>query len=267
MSVIELSGWDIAIAASLVILLAWLSFQQRLQLERQIVIAGARTIIQLTLVGLILNVVFNDGRLIWVTLMAMVMLAVAGYEVVARQKRRITGLWGYGIGTVSMFLSSFTVTGFALLILVGNDPWYLPQYAIPLLGMMLGNTMNGISLTLDRLTTGAWQQRAVIENRLTLGQTWQEAIQELRRDAMRSGMIPTINGMAAVGIVSLPGMMTGQILAGTPPMEAVKYQIIIMFMISAGAGFGAMLAMTFGARRLFDERQRLRLERLSTPPG
>ena len=267
MSVIELSWWDIAIAASLVILLAWLSFRQRLQLERQIVIAGARTIIQLTLVGLILNVVFNDGRLIWVTLMALVMLAVAGYEVTARQKRRIKGTWGYGIGAVSMFLSSFTITAFALIVLVGNDPWYLPQYAIPLLGMMLGNTMNGIALTLDRLTTSAWQQRAVIENRLMLGQTWQQAIHEVRRDAMRSGMIPTINGMAAVGVVSLPGMMTGQILAGTPPMEAVKYQIIIMFMVSGGAGFGAMLAMSFGARRLFDDRQRLRLERLATPPA
>ena len=95
-----------------------------------------------------------------------------------------------------------------------------------------------------------------------LGETWKEAITELRRDAIRSGMMPTINGMAAVGIVSLPGMMTGQILAGVPPMEAVKYQILIMFMISAGAGFGTVIALNLGSKRLFDERQRLRLERL-----
>jgi putative ABC transport system permease protein len=191
-----------------------------------------------------------------------VMLLVAGYEVMARQKRRLRGGWGYGIGAFSMFITSFTVTLFALLVIIGNEPWYQPQYAIPLLGMMLGNTMNGIAISLDRLMSGAWQQRTMIEGRLMLGQSWQEAIGELRRDALRAGMIPTINSMAAVGIVSLPGMMTGQILSGTIPVEAVKYQILIMFMISAGAGFGAVIALHLGARRLFDERQRLRLERL-----
>jgi putative ABC transport system permease protein len=86
---------------------------------------------------------------------------------------------------------------------------------------------------------------------------------------MRVGMIPIINAMAAAGIVSLPGMMTGQILAGSPPLEAVKYQILIMFMIAAGTGFGTVIAVWIGSRRLFDERERLRLDRLSraTPGG
>lgn len=262
MSIITLDWSDIAISAGLVIALAVLSFYQRLALERQILIAGARTIIQLLLVGMVLKALFSDARLIWVMLMATVMLLVAGYEVMARQKRRLQGAWGFGIGTVSMFITSFTVTLFALLVIIGNEPWYQPQYAIPLLGMMLGNTMNGIAISLDRLMSGAWQQRTMIEGRLMLGQGWQEAIGELRRDALRAGMIPTINGMATVGIVSLPGMMTGQILSGTIPVEAVKYQILIMFMISAGAGFGAVIALHLGAKRLFDERQRLRLERL-----
>ncbi len=257
-----LSWWDIALAALLVIALAGLSFWQRLALERQILIAGSRTIIQLVLVGYVLTLLFKEAAWPWIALMATVMLAVAGYEVMARQKRRLVGGWGYGIGTASMFVSSFTLTLFALLVLIGNEPWYQPQYAIPLLGMMLGNTMNSIAICLDRLLNGAWQQRAVIEARLMLGQHWQQAISELRRDAMRAGMIPAINGMAAVGVVSLPGMMTGQILAGAEPMQAVKYQIIIMFLIAAGAGFGALVALHLGARRLFDERQRLRLERL-----
>jgi putative ABC transport system permease protein len=79
---------------------------------------------------------------------------------------------------------------------------------------------------------------------------------------MRSGMMPTINAMAVAGVVSLPGMMTGQILAGAPPIEAVKYQILIMFLVSAGTGFGTFVAISIGARRLFDGRHRLRLERL-----
>jgi putative ABC transport system permease protein len=95
-----------------------------------------------------------------------------------------------------------------------------------------------------------------------LGHTWSEAISDIRRASARSAMIPTINSMAAAGLVSLPGMMTGQILAGNPPLEAVKYQILIMFIISAGTGFGALIAVWTGSRRLFDDRQRLRLDRL-----
>ncbi|MES9927059.1 MAG: ABC transporter permease, partial [Candidatus Thiodiazotropha sp. 6PDIVS] len=90
-----------------------------------------------------------------------------------------------------------------------------------------------------------------------------EAIRDIRRTALRSGLIPIINAMAAAGIVSLPGMMTGQILAGAPPMEASKYQILIMLLIAAGTGFGATVAVWIGSKRLFDERDRLRLERLS----
>jgi putative ABC transport system permease protein len=156
----------------------------------------------------------------WVALLAAVMLAVAGREVMVRQQRRFVGWWGFGVGTLSMFVSSFAVTVLALVVVIGTDPWYAPQYAIPLLGMILGNTMNGISLGLDRLTQDAAQRRLVIEARLALGQDWQRAIADSRREAIRVGMIPIINAMSAAGIVSLPGMMTGQILAGTPPVEA-----------------------------------------------
>jgi putative ABC transport system permease protein len=182
-----------------------------------------------------------------------------------RQKRRLLGWWGFGVGTVSMFVSSFTVTVMALVMVIGPTPWYAPQYAIPLLGMVLGNTMNGISLGLDRLTQDAAQKRPIIESRLALGQSWDMAISDSRREAIRVGLIPIINSMAAAGIVSLPGMMTGQILSGTPPVEAVNYQILVMFLIAGGTGFGTMVAVNLAARRLFDDRQRLRLDRLSVP--
>jgi putative ABC transport system permease protein len=128
--------------------------------------------------------------------------------------------------------------------------------------MLLGNTMNGIAIAMDRLTHAAWEQRGVIEARLMLGERWDEAISEMRRQAIRSGMIPIINAMAAAGIISLPGMMTGQILAGAAPVDAVKYQILIMFLITAGTGLGTMAAVTIGAKHLFDKRQRLCLDRL-----
>lgn len=242
--------------------LAALSHALRLQLSRRILVAALRTTVQLLLIGLVLKVLFSHVHLGWVSLLALLMLAIAGREVMARQHRRFSGWWGYALGTFSMFLSSFTVTILALTVIVGPEPWYRPQYAIPLLGMLLGNTMTSVALSLDRLTEGAWQQRTAIEARLMLGHDWSQAIAHVRRESVRTGLIPIINAMAAAGVVSLPGMMTGQILAGAPPMEAVRYQVLIMFLVSSGSGFGAVGAVWLGSRRLFDSRQRLRLDRL-----
>ena len=262
MNVISLSALDLSLAALLVIILATLSFVLKLGLSNRIIIAAIRTVLQLLLIGLVLKTLFEQVSLLWVSALSILMLLIAGREVMARQQRRFGGVWGYGLGTLSMFVSSFALTIYALVVIVGTDPWYTPQYAIPLLGMMLGNTMTGVALALDKLTTSAWQQRAIIEARLILGQDWRTAIGDITRESVRIGMIPMINAMAAAGLVSLPGMMTGQILSGTDPVEAVKYQILIMFLITAGTGFSAMLATWIGARHLFDERQRLRLERL-----
>ena len=262
---VELSVVDLGIAATLVLLLALLSIRLQSNISQQLIIASIRTAVQLTLIGLVLKVLFANASFGWVMLLSMVMLLVAGREVMVRQERRFTGWWGYAVGTFSMFLSSFAVAVFALVVILGEDPWYTPQYAIPLLGMLLGNTMNGIAIAMDRLTHTAWEQRSIIEARLMLGERWDEAISEYRRQAIRSGLIPIINAMAAAGIVSLPGMMTGQILAGAPPVEAVKYQILIMFLITTGTGLGTLAAVSIGARHLFDERQRLCLERLRQP--
>jgi putative ABC transport system permease protein len=262
MEVIDLAGWKLALAALLILALAGVSLSARLGITRSLLVASARTGIQLTLIGLVLEALFASGQLYWIALLATVMLLVAGREVMARQQRRLRGPWAFGLGTGAMFVSSFSVTILALTVVIGPSPWYEPQYSIPLLGMMLGNTMTGVALSLDRLNDAVWRQRAVIENRLMLGQNWREAVEDIRRDAMRSGMMPSINAMAAAGIVSLPGMMTGQILAGSPPAVAVKYQILVMLIITAGTGFGALMAVSWGSRRLFDERERLRLERL-----
>ena len=262
MNVIQLTSLDLAIAAILVLLLGIVAISLKLGVTKTLYIAALRTTVQLSLIGMVLKFLFENVHLGWMTLLATIMLLVAGREVMARQKRPFAGNWGYGLGTLSMFVSSFLLTLFALTVIIGTEPWYQPQYAIPLLGMMLGNTMNGVSLALDRLTESAYQQRMVIEARLALGQHWREAIGSIARESTRVGMFPMINSMAAAGIISLPGMMTGQILAGSPPLEAVKYQILIMFMITAGTGFATVLATWLGAKRLFDERYRLRLERL-----
>lgn len=262
MNVIPLSALDLALAAVLVLALAALSVRMRLGIAQQLLVAAGRTTVQLLLIGLVLKVLFDTVHPGLMAVVALIMTAVAGREVMGRQKRRFRGWWGFGVGTLSMTVSSLTITVLTLVVVIGTDPWYAPRYAIPLLGMMLGNTMTGIAIGLDRLTQESWQQRDVIEARLMLGHTGQQAIEEIRRESTRSGLIPIINSMAVAGLVSLPGMMTGQILGGSPPEAAVRYQILIMFTIAAGTGFGTVAAVWLGSRRLFDTRQRLRLDRL-----
>lgn len=262
-TLIELTAPDLAISAALVLLMAALSWQLQLGVGRRMLIAAARSAVQLLLLGLVLKTLFGSTDPWLIGLLASVMLGVAGYEVMARQRYRLRGFWGYGTGTLSMFLSSFSIAVMALLVLLQPAPWYAPQYAIPLLGMLLGNTMTGIAVALDNLTRQTRDKQGQIEAQLALGHGAREAIAEIRRDALRAGLIPIINAMTTAGIVSLPGMMTGQILAGSPPMEAAKYQLMILFLIAAGTGLGCVTAIMVGSKRLFDERERLRCDRLT----
>lgn len=264
---IALSSLDLILASLLVIALIGLGTRLKLSVNKTLAIAAVRTTVQLLLVGLILEAVFSNVQLPLIMFIALVMMTVAAWEILARQKRKLRGWWGFGISAFSLFISSFLITLLALLLVIDADPWYAPQYSIPLLGMLLGNTMNGIALGIDRLVQTAWQQRAVIEQRLMLGQTDFEAIRDISRDSMRAGMIPIINAMATAGIVSLPGMMTGQILAGAPPVEAVKYQILIMFLVTAGTGFAVITVLQLISRRMFDTRERLRFDRMLKEPA
>lgn len=262
MHLIVLTPLQLGMAAVLILALAGLSLALSLGVARTLLIAALRTTLQLWLVGLVLKSLFSHVSLIWIGLLMVFMLLVAGREVMARQQRRFKGVWGYGVGTFALSVPSFIIILLTLILILKPEPWYAPQYAIPLLGMLIGNSMTGAAIGLDRLTQTAWRQRRAIEARLMLGQAWDEAMTDIRRESARAGLIPIINSMAAAGIVSLPGMMTGQILAGTPPTEAVRYQILIMFLIAANTGFAALGGVWLGSRRLFDNRDRLRLDRL-----
>lgn len=261
-SIIELSALDLSVAACLVVALAWVTHRLALQMGGRLLLSASRTVIQLSLIGFVLKALFASGAPGWVALLAGVMLVAAGREVRARQKSRLRGFWGFGIGLSAMFISSFAVTILALNVVIHAEPWYAPRYAIPLLGMLLGNTMNGVSISVNHLTQTMRSQRAAIETRLALGQTPSEAIAEIRRESIRTGLIPITNSMAAAGLVSLPGMMTGQILAGNLPADAARYQILIMFLIAGGTGFGTLAAVWMSTHRLFDQRDRIRLDRL-----
>jgi putative ABC transport system permease protein len=254
-------------AALLLVMNAILSVILRLGLAKQMLIAASRMVVQLLLLGLVLKALFELASPLVTAALGLFMILFAGREVMARQSRKLTGWWSYGLSTTVMLIAGTVVTIFALTTQLRPDPWYEARVAIPLLGMILGNTMTGIAIGLDRLMTGTARERSAIEARLALGQTSSEAMSGVVHEALRSGLIPIINSMSAVGLVSIPGMMTGQILAGIEPMEAVKYQLLIMFLIAGGTTLGVLGAVLAGARRLTDNRHRLRLDRLTAANG
>lgn len=259
---LQLGYIDLAIASVLLLLAGGLSVAMNLGLEKSLGIAALRTAVQLTIIGMVLKILFALVSPWWTALAALVMVMLAGYEVTARQTLKLKGGWGYSIATTSMIVAGGIVTILALTTAVRPEPWYDPRFALPLLGMMLGNTLTGVSVGMERLNATLKRERVAIEARLALGHTRRDAFRPYVREAMRAGLMPIINAMSAAGIISLPGMMTGQILAGVDPTEAVKYQILIMFLIAGTTSIGALMAVLATARRLSDERDRLRLDRL-----
>ncbi len=247
-TVIHLSLFDLLVASMLVAGSALVSIRLKLSLEKSLAVAVLRCVVQLGMVGLVLQKVFGIHHPLPVIMWLLLMLFMAGREAVRRSKWVYTGIH---IDTViTMAFSAFTVGTVVTQAVVGTRPWYDPQYVIPMLGMIFGNSLNGISLCLDRFLEHVSSRRQEIELMLTYGATRKEALSAPLREAVRTGMIPIINNMSVAGIVSLPGMMTGQILAGSPPLEAVKYQMVVMFMIAAANALGSMSVALLASRRL-----------------
>ena len=262
MSYVSLSYWDLLAAAALILFNGLVSLGFNLGLERVLTINSLRMVLQLGLIGFVLKFIFAQTSPLWTAGIALVMVLVAGYEVQARQGARIKGWQSFALGTSTLLFVGVAATIYAVAVVIGPDPWYAPRYMVPVLGMVLGNMLTGLALTMNTLSESARSERDAIEARIALGAPRLEAMGDVLRRALRTGMMPIINAMAASGIVSLPGMMTGQILSGIDPVEAAKYQILIMFLISGSTALGIFLAALGGAHLLTDERHRLRLDRL-----
>jgi putative ABC transport system permease protein len=258
---IELGPQQLVIATLLVLAAGVVSMVLRLGVERRLGLAALRTVIQLGLLGLVLERIFALRNPVLVVALLLLMTVFAAREAVTRASRRYKGIlidaW------LTMAVSCFMVGGMVTQFVVGVEPWYEPQYVIPLLGMILGNSLTGISLCLDRFMDHLEIRTHEVELRIAFGANRREALAAPLRDAVRTGMVPIINSMAAAGIVSLPGMMTGQILAGSPPLQAVAYQIVVMFMIAAAVALGAMLVVVLAGRHFMGPDATLRLDRMA----
>lgn len=259
MSYLELSFWQVALAALLILVNGAISVVLSLKMEKTLLIASIRTVVQLLMVGLVLDWVFRVDRWYVVLLLGCVMSLIAGVTAATRGKRSYAGILLNCV--CSIWISAWIVTAFALLIVFqGTEKWYQPQYAIPLLGMVLGNILNGITLGLNSFTESLVNRRDQIESMLSLGATRWEAALDPIREAIRTGMTPIINAMMIVGLVSLPGMMTGQLVSGMDPMQAIKYQIVIMFLIASATAMGTVGVVMLTFLRLFNKDHQFRSE-------
>jgi putative ABC transport system permease protein len=259
---IILSPQDLALAAVLVAFDAALSLVLRLRLHRQVLVAAARMVVQLIAVGYLLRLIFALKNPLATLCVVLVMAAIAAREIAARPERKFRGLWGLGLSAGAVGVATLVTAGLALATAIRPHPWYDPRYAVALVGIILGSVLNASSLSLDALVGGVGRERAAIEAQLALGATFHAATSRLLREAVRRGLLPIINQMSAAGVITLPGIMTGQILAGLDPMEAVKYQILLMFLLAGASGLAAVTVAVAAMRRLTDGRQRLRLDRL-----
>ncbi len=262
MTPIDLSAADLAAAACLVLASAGLSVLLSLNVHRPMLVAATRMVVQLILVGLVLRWLFATGSAWWTALAVLVMLGAASREVGARSSRRLAGWWQIGLGAATVAAATLSVAVVALTTALRPSPWYDARHAIPLVGIILGTVMNAGSLALNALYATLARERPAIEARLALGATRGEAMRDVIRQATMAGVIPTINQMAAAGIITMPGIMTGQVLAGMDPLAAARYQILLMFLLASAGFLGAVLAVQGAARRLSDDRHRLRLDRL-----
>jgi putative ABC transport system permease protein len=259
---IHLQATDVALATLLVLINAAASVLLHLQLHRQMLWAATRMVVQLLLVGLVLRFVFQAASPPATLVIVGLMLLAAAREVAVRPARRLKGLASYRIATIVVGLSSVATVVLALMTAIRPQPWYDPRYAIPLVGIVLGSVLNSASLGLDSFFESVSSGRPAIEAQLTLGATIHEALAAPIRNAIRRGMIPIINQMSAAGVITLPGIMTGQMLAGMDPIEAVKYQILLLFLLTGAGGLAAAGAVYLAAKAVTDDRQRLRTDRL-----
>ncbi|MBZ0264290.1 iron export ABC transporter permease subunit FetB [bacterium] len=255
---LQLTYIDILLASGFILVAGIVSLVLRLKFEKTLFVAALRTALQLLLAGAAIGFVFDIQTSWLVLLLAVLMVLLSGREAVRRQKYKLTGA---GWDTlISMFVSSFLVAILVTAVVIGSDPWWNPPLFIPMIGMIIGNSLNGISLALERFLSSCKTQRREIEMRLYLGATVNEATLPLFRDAIRAGMTPMINAMTIVGIVSIPGMMTGQLLAGADPRDAVMYQIVVMYMLAASTTLGSLMVVYLVKRRLTTDHGTIRVD-------
>ncbi len=255
--IISVSIGQLAIGLVFILAAGITSLYHALKLERDLMVGTIRTFVQLLLLGYILKFIFNIDNAALVLAVFCFMIFFAAWEIRNRIKeKQVAFFWPlFASMVISYVIVSYLVTA----VLINVEPWWKPQYFIPLGGMVIGNSMNAIAIALERLLGELRGRRLEVEMMLCLGADYKEASQDMFRNAMRAGMIPSINSMMGVGIVFIPGMMTGQILAGADPLQAIRYQIIVMVMLVGSTAIGSLVVVYLVRKLCFGPGERLLL--------
>lgn len=251
--IIPISNVQLALSVILVLIAGLISAALKLELLKPLIWGTVRTFIQLTLIGYALTYIFKVNNLILIVVIITLMCLVASGTAVRRSPR--VGRYPFILGFVSLWASTFIVGTIVVVLIIAPEPWYSARIAIPIFGMILGNSMNGIALSLDRLFSEVKSNISEIEALLSFGASPWESVSECVKEALRAGMTPTINSLMVVGLVSLPGMMTGQILGGADPQQAVRYQIVVMLMIASAVAIGCLMLVLMSYKKLFTKEE------------
>jgi putative ABC transport system permease protein len=257
--VINLQFWQMAAAYVFVLILLVIVKIRKIPREKEILISTIRMTLQLILTGYILVYLFNNINPLHTILVVIIMETFSIYNIFKRSKQVLTKRLKKIIA-LSMILGTFSSILYFLLVVINIKPWYDPRYFIPIAGMIIGNSMTGITLGVTRLVDGIYSQKHLIEASLMLGATPKMAAKQIVDNAFDSAILPTINSMVGMGIVFLPGMMTGQILSGTSPVTAIEYQIAIMIGILGSVALTVILFVQLGYKTFFNGQSQLILE-------
>lgn len=248
-------GLDQALWGVLLVLVnAGITYMLHLRLAKTLIWITLRGGVQLLMLGWLLQWIFMQPSMWVVGAIGVGMVALASQAAIGRCKHRFRGI--YLQSMVSMGLSALVIVGLGLTVILHADPWYDPKVAIPIMGMIIGNSLNAIALAMDRLLEDLMRDRAAIETKLALGATRWEAAHTSLCTAIRTGLVPIINLMTVVGVVSLPGTMTGLLLGGTDPLSAVMFQFLILILIMTCTVLATIGMVFWTYHRLFHSEHR-----------
>ena len=251
-SSIHLSLGQVAASLALVALAAAVSFWQRADLEEDIAIAVARSFVQLTAIGYVIKVIFDQDTIWLVFALLAVMVLFGALTARARARKVPDAFWPL---LIALALAGVTTLG--LVVALGVfDP--KPRYLVPVGGMVIGNAMTASAVALNRLGDEVADSRARIEATLALGATAQEAASPILRRSLRSGMITLIDSTKTTGLIFFPGTMVGMLLAGAAPADAVRLQLILLYALLGSVSIAALVSTSLAYRNFFTPAHQLR---------
>jgi putative ABC transport system permease protein len=256
--IINLELLQIAIAYIFILLILLVLRLRGIPREKEIIIPSIRMTLQLVITGFVLMYLFENINPFFTIIAIVIMEVFAVFNIYKRVGLDLSKKLK-NIVAFSMIIGTTICLLFFVFAVINLSPWYEPRYFIPLAGMFIGNSMTGISLGLKTLVSSMNDKKPLIEAALMLGATPKMASKEVVEQAFDSAILPTINSMVGMGIVFLPGMMTGQILSGISPFTAIEYQIVIMLGILGSVSLSVILLVQLGYKTFFNEQKQLNI--------